>query len=118
MQNVAISAGTSDLEKLKDVIQAVPELCNICLDVANGYSEVFVKLVRECRALFPEHTILVQLHPSPRCTLRTAHSSLRAVAALIHIHPLALIHSFTLLFSCFHIHLHALVSCGREGGYN
>lgn len=31
----------------------------ICLDVANGYSEIFVEYVRKVRKNFPDHTILV-----------------------------------------------------------
>lgn len=36
----------------------------ICLDVANGYSEVFVEYVRKVRKNYPEHTILVSVYIS------------------------------------------------------
>lgn len=60
IQNVAASAGMAkgDLEKLKGIIKAVPDLAFICLDVANGYSEHFVAFVKEVRKEFPEHTIM------------------------------------------------------------
>uniref|UniRef100_A0A1I8FQU4 GMP reductase n=1 Tax=Macrostomum lignano TaxID=282301 RepID=A0A1I8FQU4_9PLAT len=54
----AVSAGTGDLERLVQILKAVPQLRFICLDVANGYSENFVAFVRKVRDLFPEHTIL------------------------------------------------------------
>ncbi|CAF3189028.1 unnamed protein product, partial [Rotaria sp. Silwood2] len=48
LPNVAISSGMTenDLKKLRDVINAIPELEYICVDVANGYSEHFVEFVR------------------------------------------------------------------------
>lgn len=49
-----------DLEKLKSILEAVPEIEFICLDVANGYSEHFVAFVKLVREEFPEHTIMVQ----------------------------------------------------------
>jgi GMP reductase len=57
--NIAISAGTSEDEhrKLAAVIDAVPLVKYICLDVANGYSEHFVDRVRKTREAFPRHTI-------------------------------------------------------------
>eukprot|EP01138_Halocafeteria_seosinensis_P007102 gb/GECG01007263.1/.p1 GENE.gb/GECG01007263.1/~~gb/GECG01007263.1/.p1 ORF type:complete len:370 (+),score=48.10 gb/GECG01007263.1/:1-1110(+) len=57
---VAISAGTgeNDEEKLSKVLAAVPELTMICLDVANGYSEHFVKTVQRYRENYPSHTII------------------------------------------------------------
>ncbi|ESN93540.1 hypothetical protein HELRODRAFT_180856 [Helobdella robusta] len=60
LPHVAVSSGMkdSDLEKLKQIIKAVPELMYICLDVANGYSEHFVKFVRNVREQFPGHTIM------------------------------------------------------------
>ena len=48
-----------DLTKLQAILEAVPELKYICLDVANGYSEHFVEFVKEVRKKFPHHTIMV-----------------------------------------------------------
>lgn len=57
---VAASAGTSesDWDKLQKILGQFPEIKFICLDVANGYSEVFVECVRKVRKNFPDHTIL------------------------------------------------------------
>ena len=58
---MAASSGTGegDLKKLCDIIEVVPELKYICIDVANGYSEHFVQFVRDVRKKFPKHTIMV-----------------------------------------------------------
>jgi GMP reductase len=58
MKNIAISAGTSDIEKLTEIINDIPRLQSICLDVANGYSEHFIEFVGRVRQLFPSHTII------------------------------------------------------------
>jgi GMP reductase len=52
------SSGTSDADfvKLGEILKDVP-VDFICLDVANGYSEHFVNLVRKVRETFPKHTI-------------------------------------------------------------
>ena len=58
---MAASSGTGegDLKKLCDIIEVVPDLKYICIDVANGYSEHFVQFVRDVRKKFPKHTIMV-----------------------------------------------------------
>lgn len=65
-------SGIADLEKLCAILEAVPALKYICLDVANGYSEHFVEFVKMVREKFPKHTIMVS-KPSrggrPRCSL-------------------------------------------------
>ncbi|KAG7268426.1 hypothetical protein CRUP_008976, partial [Coryphaenoides rupestris] len=48
----------ADLEKLCQVLEAVPSLRYICLDVANGYSEYFVEFVKTVREKYPKHTIM------------------------------------------------------------
>jgi len=60
LKNVAVSSGTSDVdfEKIKLILEAIPEVTTICLDVANGYSEHFVNYVKKVRAQFPTHTII------------------------------------------------------------
>lgn len=60
LEHVAVSAGIrqGDLEKLQSILEAVPEISFICLDVANGYSEHFVEFVKQVRAKFPTHTIM------------------------------------------------------------
>lgn len=60
LKNVAVSSGMrqGDLEKLAAVLEAIPEISFICLDVANGYSEHFVQFVKQARKRFPQHTIM------------------------------------------------------------
>merc|ERR1719215_1649140 len=57
---VAASTGIleKDIEKLGAILSAVPEVKIICVDVANGYSEAFVKAIRGVREKFPTHTIM------------------------------------------------------------
>uniref|UniRef100_A0AAX7SDQ1 GMP reductase n=1 Tax=Astatotilapia calliptera TaxID=8154 RepID=A0AAX7SDQ1_ASTCA len=59
-KHVAASSGSgsADLEKLCAILEAVPALKYICLDVANGYSEYFVEFVKKVREKFPKHTIM------------------------------------------------------------
>lgn len=63
--NIAISSGSGqeDYLKLKEIVSRVPTVKYICLDVANGYSEHFVTLVRQARKDFPEHSIMVSRRP-------------------------------------------------------
>lgn len=58
---MAVSTGTGDgdFEKISAVVEAVPQLKYICVDVANGYSEHFVHFVRDVREKFPSYTIMV-----------------------------------------------------------
>jgi GMP reductase len=57
---VAVSAGANDadMERLKRILNAHPQLKYVCLDVANGYSQLFVDCVRLVRETFPKHTII------------------------------------------------------------
>jgi GMP reductase len=61
---VFYSIGTSpkDLEKLIEVVKLLSSnnrlVPNICLDVANGYSEQFVKTASHVRKIFPEAIIM------------------------------------------------------------
>uniref|UniRef100_A0A8C3IPQ4 GMP reductase n=1 Tax=Chrysemys picta bellii TaxID=8478 RepID=A0A8C3IPQ4_CHRPI len=59
-KHVAASSGTgpSDFEQLEKILEALPQLRYICLDVANGYSEHFVQFLRDVRKRFPDHTIM------------------------------------------------------------
>jgi GMP reductase len=58
--HIAVSSGisASDSEKLDRIIQAVPALQFICLDVANGYSEQFVEFVKRTRECYRERAIM------------------------------------------------------------
>lgn len=58
---MAVTCGMNDSEfdKLKKILEAIPEISFICLDVANGYTQQFVDTVRKTRSTYPEHTIIV-----------------------------------------------------------
>ncbi|VDP46909.1 unnamed protein product [Heligmosomoides polygyrus] len=58
--HIAISSGISqkDFDKLRTICEAIPLLDFICLDVANGYSEMFIDFIRKVREQFPRHTIM------------------------------------------------------------
>ncbi|MGV8141148.1 MAG: GMP reductase [Candidatus Woesearchaeota archaeon] len=61
--NIFYSIGTNenDYKKLHEVISKIdnPEkIKNICIDVANGYSETFIDFIRKVRKDFPEKTIM------------------------------------------------------------
>jgi len=60
MPYLAASSGIAegDFERLCDILENVPDVKFICLDVANGYSEFFVDYVKKVREAFPTHTIL------------------------------------------------------------
>ncbi|VTJ66264.1 Hypothetical predicted protein [Marmota monax] len=60
LQYLAASSGTgsSDFEQLEQILEAIPQVKYICLDVANGYSEHFVEFVKDVRKRFPQHTIM------------------------------------------------------------
>lgn len=62
LQHIAASSGSgkADLERLCEILEAIPDIKYICLDVANGYSEYFVEFVKTVRDKFPKHTIMVR----------------------------------------------------------
>ena len=78
---LAVSSGISDddFTKLAAIIAACPDLANICLDVANGYSEHFVNFVRRVRAAYPKHTIIVR---HPVATLSPAYNASKAAGSV------------------------------------
>ena|SRR5690606_28752663 len=57
---IAISTGISrhDSDKFSKIINQYPQLNFICVDVANGYSEHFVKFVRRARERYPDKVII------------------------------------------------------------
>ncbi|KAJ8944939.1 hypothetical protein NQ318_013087 [Aromia moschata] len=60
LKNIAASSGIAenDFTRLCEILNNIPGVNFICLDVANGYSQHFVEYVRKVRATFPEHTII------------------------------------------------------------
>lgn len=61
LAHVAASCGLSDndLNRLKQILDILPAIRFICLDVANGYSQQFVEHVRRVREAYPNHIIIV-----------------------------------------------------------
>ena len=57
---IAVSAGTSnkDIYKLTTLLNKYDKLKFICLDIANGYSEHFVEIIKKIRNLFKNHIIM------------------------------------------------------------
>jgi GMP reductase len=57
---IAVSTGTSqaDSKKIATIFEQNPELKFICIDVANGYSEHFVKFVSKTRKQYPNKVIM------------------------------------------------------------
>ncbi|WP_406683546.1 GMP reductase [Seonamhaeicola sp. MEBiC1930] len=57
---IAISTGISqqDSEKLAEILRHNPNLKFICIDVANGYSELFADFVKKTRVLYPDKVII------------------------------------------------------------
>lgn len=72
VQHVAASAGMSqqDFERLSEILNSIPDITFICLDVANGYSQHFVEFVRKVRAAFPTHTIIVSFFLFPQFIIK------------------------------------------------
>lgn len=59
LENCFISCGITerDFEYLEQVIKAT-NIQNICLDVANGYTEMFLEAVKTIRHKYPNHVIM------------------------------------------------------------
>ena len=56
----AVSTGTgdNDFDRLKTILDQYPAIHFICIDVANGYSELFGDFVSKVRNAYPTHTII------------------------------------------------------------
>ena len=56
----AVSSGINppDIEKLDSILKLEDSIRFICLDVANGYSEFFVSVVKEVRSKYPDKIII------------------------------------------------------------
>jgi len=55
---VSTGIGQNDLNKLVSILELIPAIRFICIDVANGYSEYFGDFVAEIRKKYPKHTII------------------------------------------------------------
>lgn len=60
LKNLAISQGISeaDQKKTEEILNKIPEISFICIDVANGYSQSFVETIRATRQKYPSKTIM------------------------------------------------------------
>ena len=60
LEYISVSTGTGekDAKKLSDILSQFPQIRFICIDVANGYSEHFVKFVQKTRKKFPQKVII------------------------------------------------------------
>ena len=58
--HIALSTGIgqNDEEKIKQIVNAHPQINFLCIDVANGYSEYFVDFVKKIRGIFSDKTII------------------------------------------------------------
>ncbi|BCS52999.1 GMP reductase [Geobacter sp. SVR] len=58
--HIMVSAGATDddFSKLGRILADHPRLAFICLDVANGYTEIFVDYIAKVRSAFPDKTIV------------------------------------------------------------
>jgi GMP reductase len=59
-ERIMVSTGVSDsdFDKLKQILERLPQLHFICIDVANGYAESFVDFVIRVRQAYPDKTIV------------------------------------------------------------
>jgi len=59
-QHIAVSSGSKDedLDRLQSILEHIPQINFICLDVANGYTEHFVSFVTRVRLLYPDKVII------------------------------------------------------------
>ncbi|BES99218.1 Hypothetical protein NTJ_12035 [Nesidiocoris tenuis] len=57
---VTVSSGTSedDIKRLSSIVNEVPGISGITLDIANGYQDSFPDIIARVRDAFPKHTIV------------------------------------------------------------
>jgi len=67
---LAVSTGISknDISNIRKIFDINSNLNFLCIDVANGYSEVFLNCIRKCREEFPEKTIMAGNVVTPEIT--------------------------------------------------
>lgn len=60
VKSIAVSTGISndDFKKTRKILSMFTDLDYVCIDVANGYTEAFVKFVRQARKEFPDKVII------------------------------------------------------------
>ncbi len=67
---LSVSTGISDndISNIRKIFDINSNLNFLCIDVANGYSEVFLNCIRKCREEFPEKTIMAGNVVTPEIT--------------------------------------------------
>lgn len=55
---VTIGSHDREIEKLTAILDAIPELRMVCVDIANGYSEHFLGQVKKIRELFSDKVLM------------------------------------------------------------
>jgi GMP reductase len=67
---VSVSMGTSiaDFDKVSEILESIPEIDMIMLDVANGYTDMFVETVRNVREKWPDKIIIAGNVVTPEMT--------------------------------------------------
>lgn len=60
LKNCAVSTGigNADLKKVAEILEEIPAINFICIDVANGYAEHFVNFVKQMRKKHPSKVII------------------------------------------------------------
>ena len=60
LNNIFVTTGISDKDfnKLDEILTICPEVNKICIDVANGYTQTFIKKVEQLRKIYPNKMIL------------------------------------------------------------
>ena len=56
--SVSCGIRDEDILKLHEIMIELPKINFICLDVANGYSENFVSIVKQIREIYPDKVII------------------------------------------------------------
>ena len=55
---VAISSGINDIDRLYTILDCIPKIQFICLDIANGYINKFSNIIKEVRDRYPNKIII------------------------------------------------------------
>lgn len=73
---IAITTGTndSDIEKLEQIMLLNNDIKWICLDIANGYTDMFINTIKKLRKLFPDKIIIAGNVVTPEKTLEILHA--------------------------------------------
>ena len=60
LEYISLSTGTgqNDIDKVKNIMEKVPQIKWICLDIANGYCNHFIDIIKTLRSKFPDKIIM------------------------------------------------------------